>query len=97
MRDYEQESCGVLSNALTDEKPGGKDSLMHSESPTNGSTLNSNQGHQNKYVFWCGNDMSDKCRIIREPEARKEFLRKGNHFFPCLNQGCVSSKSMLLL
>ena len=49
-----------------------------------------NQTHQNKYVFGCGNHWSDKCKVISELETRKEYLRKGNRCFLCLNQSHTS-------
>ena len=73
-----------------DEKQGGKNNLSYFESPTSGSALYSNQTHQNKCVFYRGNHWSDKCKVISEPEARKEYLRKGNRCFLCLNQSYIS-------
>ena len=49
-----------------------------------------NQTHQNKCAFCRGNHWSDKCKVISEPEARKEYLRKGSHCFLCLNQSHIS-------
>ena len=89
-----QESCIIPSNSfnsiLNDQKQGGKNNLSHFESPTSGSALYSNQTHQNKSAFCHGNHWSDKCKVISEPEARKEYLRKGNCCFLCLNQSHIS-------
>ena len=89
-----QESCIFPSNSFNstsnDQKQGGKNNLSYFESPTSGSALYSNQTHQNKSAFCRGNHWSDKCKVISEPEARKEYLRKGNGCFLCLNQSHIS-------
>ena len=51
-----------------------------------------------KCVFCKGFHWSDKCRVITDPEDRKEFLRKGKRCFLCLNvdhvsRNCTKSKS----
>ena len=88
-----QESCIIPSNIFNsisnDEKQGGKKNLSHFESLTSGSALYSNQTHQNKCVFCRGRHWSDKCKVISEPEARKEYLREGNRCFLCLNQSSI--------
>ena len=88
-----QESCIIPSNSFNsisnDEKQGGNN-LSHFESPTSGSALYANQTHQHKCVFCRGNHWSDKCKVISDPETRKEYLRKGNRCFLCLNQSHIS-------
>ena len=89
-----RESCIIPSNSFNsisnDEKRGGKNNLSHFESLASRSTLYSKQTHENKCVFCRGNHWSDKCKVISEPEARKEYLRKGNRCFLCLNQSHIS-------
>ena len=51
-----------------------------------------------KCVFCKGFHWLDKCRVIADPEARKEFLKKGKRCFLCLNvdhvgRNCTKSKS----
>ena len=50
-----------------------------------------------KCVFCKGFHWSDKCRVVTDTEARKEFLRKRKRCFSCLNvdrvsRNCTKSK-----
>ena len=75
-----REICIIPTNSFNsisdDEKQGGKNNLSHFESPTSRSALYSNQAHQNKCVFCRGNHWSHKCKVISEPEARKESKKR---------------------
>ena len=55
-----------------------------------GSRSERNSKTVNKCVFCKGSHWSDKCRVISDPEARKEFLRKGKRCFLCLRVDHVS-------
>ena len=89
-----RESCIIPSNSFNnisdDEKQYGKNNMSHFESPTSWSASYSNQTHQNKCVFGRYNHWSDMCKVICEPEARKEYSRKSIRCFLCLNQSNIS-------
>ena len=88
-----RESCIIPSNSFNsisnDEKQGGKNNLSNFESSTSGSALCFDQKHQNKCAFCRGNHWSYKCKVISKPEAKKEYLRKRNRCFLCLNQSQI--------
>ena len=63
-----------------------------------GNSRSSRRSNAFKCVFCKGFHWSDKCRVITDPEDRKEFLRKGKRCFLCLNvdhvsRNCTKSKS----
>ena len=37
-----------------------------------------------------GDHWSDKCRIVSDVQARKDLLKKGNHYFMCLKTDHIS-------
>ena len=62
-----------------------------------GNSRSSRGSNAVKCVFCKGFYWSHKCRVITDPEARKEFLRKGKKCFLCLNvdhvsRNCTKSK-----
>ena len=67
-----------------------------------GNSRSSRGSNAVKCVFCKGFHWSDKCQVITDPEARKEFLRKGKVYFLCLSvdhvsRNCTKSKSCFLL
>ena len=89
-----RESCIIPSNNFNsisdDEKQVCKNNLSYFESPASVSALYSNQTHQNKCVFCHGSHYSNKCDVVSEPQARKEYLRKDSRCFLSLNQSHIS-------
>ena len=82
-----RENCSII-----DER-GGKSYLFrkfHDENPALGSALLANQRFKNKCVFFKGLHWSDKCEVISDPSARKEFLKSAKRCFLCLKEGHLS-------
>ena len=94
----------------TDEK-GGKNNLSENgmiENPFSGSALTSQQKTKNKCVFCKGSHWSDKCEVITDPCARKDFLKSAKRCFLCLKEGhlsrncqnkrtCITVKAFIIL
>ena len=83
------ENCSFL-----DEK-GGKSYLFsddHNENPASGTALVTNKKFRNKCVFCKGSHWSNKCELMADLSARKEFLRKelSERYFLCLEEGRLS-------
>ena len=62
-------------------------SNYHDENPTTGSALVANQRFENKCVFCKASHLLDKCEVITDPSARKEFLKSAKRCFLCLKEG----------
>ena len=99
-----RENCTVPNTATT---KGGKNNLFSSKSdelPFTGASLFS-AGHkqaQNSCVFCRKPHWSDKCTVITDCEAHKEFLRKGGRCFLCLKpnhmmKNCNKSKPCFIV
>ena len=96
-----RETC-VVPNQLspsTDGKNGILDDLFTGSSlHVARNSRSSRESNAVKCVFCKGFHWSVKCRVITDPEASKEFLRKGKRCFLCLNvdhvsRSCTKSKS----
>ena len=62
--------------------------IMKIQSP--GPPYVANRRFKNKRVFWKGSHWSDKCEVITDPSARKEFLKSARRCFLCLKEGHLS-------